>query len=180
MRHETAIPHAEQAEHAPSSKLKDRPLWRRRLVLAGAACLLLAGIGLCIASQRTRLASGIAVATPQLHMAGWRAERQGFYLFYEKGQCYGIALSQRGVRLWGFSIQSRTKLQGNELYAFAPWWAFMGLVSVPVVLAARDVAIGMRLERIAGRLCENCGYDLRATPDRCPECGTVCGRPVAA
>jgi hypothetical protein len=52
-----------------------------------------------------------------------------------------------------------------------PWW-FIGVVSAatPIIWLVRKVS---SLRAMSPGACRACGYDLRATPDRCPECGTV-------
>jgi hypothetical protein len=54
--------------------------------------------------------------------------------------------------------------------AVAPAWVAGVLLIPPATWVAGFVR---RRIRTATGGCINCGYDLRATPDRCPECGTV-------
>ena len=57
-----------------------------------------------------------------------------------------------------------------RLYAI-PLWTFAVSSGVPLAIV---VAIRARQKRRrATGQCANCGYDLRGSPDRCPECGTV-------
>lgn len=57
-----------------------------------------------------------------------------------------------------------------------PYWIIV-VASLVLPTAVFLIRHSKRHRAIAG-LCEKCGYDLRATPDRCPECGTV--RPASA
>jgi hypothetical protein len=53
-----------------------------------------------------------------------------------------------------------------------PYWALALVVAVlPIVITKR--ALGRRRLEKNQTLCQNCGYDLRASPARCPECGTL-------
>jgi len=56
-----------------------------------------------------------------------------------------------------------------DIIAIPDW--ILVLICTAAVAAARIPA--WRRERFHARrgLCRRCGYDLRATPDRCPECG---------
>lgn len=73
--------------------------------------------------------------------------------------------------VWGFSYNRRTQNGTRYWLVQAPCWVFA--VSTALVSACW-AALGWRQRRRLqkGRCC-HCGYDLRATPERCPECGNV-------
>ena len=60
--------------------------------------------------------------------------------------------------------------ESEEGVTLSAWLAAIPFL-IPPLLWAKGAWRG-RCRRRAGQ-CVGCGYDLRATPDRCPECGTI-------
>jgi hypothetical protein len=73
----------------------------------------------------------------------------------------------------GFGFRFNGEAKGWVLLVTAPYWAIAGAFAVAPATWVRRRRKRERQRRIDNALCLRCGYDLRATPERCPECGTI-------
>jgi hypothetical protein len=94
----------------------------------------------------------------------------------ESPQSPAKALDRARWRWHGFAFDraAETAFSPSSGYVLMPCWAVLSLSALLPV--ARVFAHHFPRKKVAG-LCATCGYDLRATPDRCPECGTPAPAP---
>lgn len=83
---------------------------------------------------------------------------------YAPGRTYSFA----GIEYYPSQVTGRRRTNWGLRVPLS--YCVIGSVVVTLILVAN---VRRRARTIAGHLCITCGYDLRATPDRCPECGAV-------
>lgn len=158
---------------------------RRRLILSVVSWLVLALTIVLwpLSNMRGRGGMGLTIAVRRA--PAFSSSRPGFHLIW------GIQENNSRGEVWYFSgglpfVGELDAVAGNEgvgltgmrLIAYAPnqrdWYFGAGL---PFWLLVPMSLVGIIRSRrhkapLKGR-CSKCGYDLRATPERCPECGTI-------
>ena len=154
----------------------------RRLVFLGLAALAAMSLGLVISVQRTVIwyigdRDSVLISAGYIEWIRWPEDWRNRY---------SPAFRPGGIRSWARNFdedsdqvllrwwpQTGQYMWGRE-YVRLPLW--MPLLAVVCGLAAAVIAGRRRRDVPCGTLCKTCGYDLRASPERCPECGT----PVSA
>jgi hypothetical protein len=83
-----------------------------------------------------------------------------------------------GFSYWNRTLPPTRQSGPVSVVGFAvPHGLFAALLALAPAVAARRLWLARRRRlRVAGGLCVACGYDVRASAERCPECGTIPGR----
>jgi len=61
----------------------------------------------------------------------------------------------------------------RQTSAWIPYWFFLVIAAPYLLYTLMDLPNQRRRNRFAAGRCIACGYDLRHSPDRCPECGVA-------
>src|SRR6185503_19984422 len=98
---------------------------------------------------------------------GYPTERRWFVCF--KGNVYYGDPPRGRAGASASALAPRPAVAGFEVSI--PYWLIVGTAGLPPV--ASIARHQRRRRRSAAGLCPSCGYHLRASPHRCPECGTT-------
>jgi hypothetical protein len=91
----------------------------------------------------------------------------------------GAAGFRCATGIYSYTAPAQGPLVPNRFALLAvPLW--LPLAAACVLPAAWLARLGVSRRRRAAGRCAACGYDLRATPQRCPECGAVPETPPRA
>ena len=104
--------------------------------------------------------------------AKWTLYREPYWYAFRQNNRY----SKFAWRFWYYGRTTRPSPAG---FGPAGYWS-IGLNLALISLAFAILPAFARIRYLRAKyftrrpgLCNKCGYDLRATPDRCPECGTI-------
>jgi hypothetical protein len=86
--------------------------------------------------------------------------------------------SRGGFRLGIWPTRAWPGYSSSGIQIATPHWAIAALLAI--LPAGRAISIYRKKQqlKLAGR-CRHCGYDLRASPECCPECGTPVPTPIS-
>jgi hypothetical protein len=109
-------------------------------------------------------------------IAGWVKAGLGARVWDHAGVMAGRA---DGID-WAGSVFGPNVPRSDRRYDWLvlPCWMAAALFALLPAHQAYGLSRSRAARRASAGQCAKCGYDLRATPDRCPECGTAATTPA--
>jgi len=106
---------------------------------------------------------------PRIHFAQWPPIQHGLGYSVTAWIQYVASYPPRVIKI----VQDGYWMRTHAVPCWVPF-AFLGICAL-IILCRVNITARTREKCIDAGLCLACGYDLRATPHRCPECGAVPG-----